>query len=128
MSTRNAVWRPGVLSAQPVLDDRSSSGEGNSEEKVMSAPVTTRRVAVFTLFMFTALLAATTGASAMTPDPPGSGTTGQTPAGASSGGPDLTVWLLAAVAVVLVAAIGVGIAKTLRHRHAQPPAVGLPAH
>jgi uncharacterized protein HemX len=76
--------------------------------------------------MFTALLAATAGASAMTPDPPGSGSTHQGPAAASNGGPDLTVWLLVALAVVLVAAIGVGIVKTLQHRHAQPPAI--PAH
>jgi hypothetical protein len=34
--------------------------------------------------------------------------------------------LLVALAVVLVAAIGVGIVKTLQHRHAQPPAI--PAH
>jgi hypothetical protein len=90
----------------------------------MSAPVITRRVAVFTLFLFTAWMAVTAAANAMVPDPPDSGTNGPThyaPATAASGGLDLTVWLLAAIAVAAVVAGAVGFATALHRRHLHPP-------
>jgi hypothetical protein len=90
----------------------------------MSAPVTTRRVAVFTLFLSTAWLAATTGASALVPEPPASATRGHSHhvpgAGTSSAG-DVTVWLLAAIGIVAVVAIAAGVAAVLRRNHLHSP-------
>lgn len=88
----------------------------------MSASAITRRVAVFTLFLFTAWMAAGAAANAMLPDPPGSGPHGSThhvPAAVADGGPDLTVWLAIAVVAVTVAAAGV--AAGLHRRHLHPP-------
>jgi hypothetical protein len=87
----------------------------------MSAPVTTRRVAVFTLFLFTAWIAATTAASAMRPDPPSQPGPPIHHAPAAASGPDLTVWLLAAIAVVGVVAIAAGVATALHRHHLHPP-------
>jgi hypothetical protein len=101
-----------------------------SKEKLMSAPVTTRRVAVFTMICLTAWIAATTGASAMRPEPPlapSGHSAHQVPTVTSSGGTDLTVWLWALIAVVAAAAIAAGVATARRHR-IQPPATGQAAH
>jgi hypothetical protein len=123
MSTRNAVWRNGSLSAQPADGRQIVVGGSNSEEKLMSASVTARRVAVFTLFLFTAWIAATTAASAMRPDPPDpapQGTTHHAPV-VAGGGPDLTVWLLAAITIVVLVAVAAGTASALHRRHLHSP-------
>jgi hypothetical protein len=99
--------------------------EATSEEKLMSAQSTTRRVAVFTLFLFTAVVATTTGASAMRPEPPASATRGHShhaPTGTASSGADISTWLLTAVAVLAAVAIAAGIAAAVRHHRIQPPA------
>jgi hypothetical protein len=90
----------------------------------MSSPAITRRVAVFTLFLLTVWMAATTAASAMLPDPPGSaphGSTHPAPATAVDGGPDVTVWLLTAIAVVAVVVAAALVAAGLHRRHLHPP-------
>ena len=93
----------------------------------MSAPSTARRVAVFTMFLFTAVVSATAGASAMVPDPPASGPqgpAGRGPAASAGGGPDLTTLLLFALAIVAVVLVSAGVAMTLRRHRIQPPAAG----
>jgi hypothetical protein len=84
----------------------------------MSVPVTARRVAVFTMFLFTSWMAVTAAASAMRPEPPDTST--PAPPDAPNGGLDLTTWLLAAVAIAVVVAVAAGVATTLHHRHIHP--------
>lgn len=84
----------------------------------MSVPVTARRVAVFTMFLFTSWMAVTGAASAMLPEPPDTST--PPPSDPTGNGLDLTTWLLAAVAVAVVVAVAAGVATTLHHRHVHP--------
>lgn len=84
----------------------------------MSFPTTARRVAVFTILLFTSWVAVTASASAMLPEPPDTSVPGGS--AATDSGLDLTVWLLVALAVVVVVAVAAGVATTLHRRHIHP--------
>jgi hypothetical protein len=90
----------------------------------MSASVITRRVAIFTVFVSSAWMAAAAGASALVPDPPAAGTHPSThtmPATTGGSGLDLTAWLLAAFAVAIVVVVAAWVATALHRRRLQAP-------